>query len=114
MLLVPVAAALVLALFAWPQARMKPHDLPVGVAGPPPATAQIAHELEAQDGAFEVHRYTDEADARAGIADREIYGAAGAGHAAVLAAWALAGLGALLLAGARGRRLATRPAAVPA
>jgi hypothetical protein len=76
MLLVPVAAALVLTLFAWPQARMKPHDLPVGVAGPPAATAQIAHELDAQDGAFEVHRYAGEAAARAGIADREIYGAA--------------------------------------
>jgi hypothetical protein len=74
-LLVPIAAALVLTLFAWPQARMEPRDLPVGVAGPNATTQAIAAELEAQDGAFAVHRYADEADAREGIADREIYGA---------------------------------------
>src|SRR5919198_1578339 len=74
-LLIPVAAALVLTLFAWPQARMEPRDLPVGVAGPPAQVQQIDHKLEAQDGAFEVQRYSDEADAREGIADREVYGA---------------------------------------
>jgi hypothetical protein len=75
MLLVPLAAALILTLFAWPQARMEPRDLPVGVAGPPAQVQQIDHKLEAQDGAFEVQRYSDEADAREGIADREVYGA---------------------------------------
>jgi hypothetical protein len=74
-LLVPIAAALVLTLFAWPQARMEPRDLPVGVAGPSATAQTIEQKLEAQDGAFEVHRYSDEADAREGIADREIYGA---------------------------------------
>ena len=75
MLLVPVAAALVLTLFAWPQARLEPRDLPVGVAGPTATAQQVEHRLDAQDGAFEVHRYADEADARDAIADREIYGA---------------------------------------
>jgi hypothetical protein len=75
MLLIPLAAALVLALFAWPQARMEPRDLPVGVAGPTPSAQQVEQKLEAQDGAFEVHRYADEAAARDAIADRDIYGA---------------------------------------
>src|ERR687888_2174963 len=74
-LLIPVAAALVLTLFAWPQARLEPRDLPVGVAGPTATAQQVEHRLDAQDGAFEVHRYADEADARDAIADREIYGA---------------------------------------
>jgi hypothetical protein len=75
MLLIPVAAALVLTLFAWPQARMEPRDLPVGVAGPTAAAQQVEQKLEAQDGAFEVHRYAGEAQARDAIADRDIYGA---------------------------------------
>ena len=74
-LLIPVAAALVLTLFAWPQARMEPRDLPVGVAGPIAQVQQIERELEAQDGAFAVHRYADESEARDAIADRDIYGA---------------------------------------
>jgi hypothetical protein len=78
MLLIPVAAALVLTLFAWPQARMESRDLPIGVAGPTAQAQQIEEKLEAQDGAFEVHRYADEAAARDAIADREIYGAVAA------------------------------------
>ena len=74
-LLIPVAAALVLTLFAWPQARMEPRDLPVGVAGPTAQVQQIEQKLEAQDGAFDVHRYADESEARDAIADRDIYGA---------------------------------------
>jgi hypothetical protein len=70
-LLVPLAAAIVLTLFAWPAARMEPRDLPLGVAGPP----AMEQQLRAQDGKFDVHRYADEADARAAIEDREVYGA---------------------------------------
>ena len=33
-LLVPLAVAIVLTLFAWPSARLEPRDLPIGVAGP--------------------------------------------------------------------------------
>jgi hypothetical protein len=70
-LLVPLAAAIVLTLFAWPAARMEPRDLPLGVAGPP----AMEQKLRAQDGKFDVHRYATEADARAAIEDREVYGA---------------------------------------
>ena len=70
-LLVPLAAAIILALFAWPAARMEPRDLPLGVAGPP----AIEQQLRAQDGKFEVHRYASEAGARTAISEREVYGA---------------------------------------
>lgn len=70
-LIVPLIAALVLTLFAWPSARMGPRELPVGVAGPP----ALEQKLAAAGDAFAVHRYRDEAAARAAIKDREIYGA---------------------------------------
>jgi hypothetical protein len=72
---VPLITALVLTLFAWPNARLEPRELPIGVAGPEPAVATIEQRLAAQEGAFEVHRYADEASAREAIADREVYGA---------------------------------------
>jgi hypothetical protein len=70
-LVVPVVVALVLTLFAWPTAKVGPRDVPIGVAGTPAMEQQLA----AQDDKFEVHRYAGEADARAAIADREVYGA---------------------------------------
>jgi hypothetical protein len=84
----PLLAALVLTLFPWPAARQEPRDLPVGVAGPPGAVRPIEQRLDAADGSFEVHRFRDEADARAAIADRDVYGAfvAGAGGARTLTA----------------------------
>lgn len=75
MLLIPVIAALALAAFAWPAARVAPHDLPVGVTGPASATAPLQQGFERQPDAFEVRRYADEAAARAAIEDRDIYGA---------------------------------------
>jgi hypothetical protein len=74
-LLVPLVAAAVLALFAWPSARLEPRDLPIGVAGAPAAAAAVEQRLAQQDGAFDVERYPDEAAARAAIEDREVYGA---------------------------------------
>lgn len=74
-LLVPLAVALVITLFAWPNARLAPRDLPVGVAGAPAAAAAVEQRLAANEGAFEVHRYSDEAAARRAIVDREVYGA---------------------------------------
>ena len=74
-LLVPVVAAIVLTLFAWPNARLEPRDLPVGVAGEPAAATAIEQRLSARDGAFAVHRYTDGAPARHAIEERDIYGA---------------------------------------
>ena len=74
-IVVPLLAALVLTLFAWPAARMEPRDLPVGVAGPPAATAPLEQRLTDAGGAFDVHRYGSEAAAREAIEDREVYGA---------------------------------------
>jgi hypothetical protein len=73
--LVPVLAALALWAFAWPASRVAPRDLPLGVAGPPAAAAQVEKQLERHEGAFEIHRYADEAAARDAIKDRSVYGA---------------------------------------
>jgi len=60
-----------------------PRDLPIGVAGSPQATAAIQRQLAQRGDAFDVHVYTDEAAARAAIADREVYGAIVAGPGGV-------------------------------
>jgi hypothetical protein len=87
-LLVPVAVALVLTLFAWPAARQEPRELPLGVAGAPVAAQAVEQRLSAREGAFDVSRYRDEAAARRAIEDRDIYGAfvVTAGGAKVLTA----------------------------
>ena len=74
-LFVPALAALALWAFAWPAARTAPRDLPLGVAGPTAATAQVEKRLSAHEGAFEIHRYADEAAARDAVEDRTVYGA---------------------------------------
>ena len=61
--LVPLLAALALWAFAWPAARTAPRDLPLGVAGPATATAQMEKQLRQHEGAFEIHHYADEAAA---------------------------------------------------
>ncbi|MFB8245017.1 ABC transporter permease [Streptomyces sp. NPDC055952] len=73
--LVPVLAALALWAFAWPAARIAPRDLPLGVAGPAVAAAQVERQLEQHEGAFEIHRYADGAAARDAVEDRSVYGA---------------------------------------
>jgi hypothetical protein len=73
--LIPVLAALALWAFAWPAARTAPRELPLGVAGPAQAVAQVEQRLERREGAFEIHRYADEATARRAIEDRTVYGA---------------------------------------
>ncbi|MEV5358537.1 ABC transporter permease [Streptomyces sp. NPDC052693] len=73
--LVPVLAALALWAFAWPAARTAPRDLPLGVAGPSAAADRLERELAGHEGAFEIHRYTDEAAARDAVEDRAVYGA---------------------------------------
>ncbi|MFE0417206.1 ABC transporter permease [Streptomyces tendae] len=75
LVMVPVVIALALWAFAWPNARIAPHDLPVGVAGPAAAAAPLQQQLEERDGAFDVHRYDDESAARDAIEDRRVYGA---------------------------------------
>ncbi|MGW1654630.1 ABC transporter permease [Streptomyces atratus] len=74
-LLIPVVVILALWAFAWPAARIAPHDLPVGVAGSAPAADRLQQRFEQREGAFEVHRYASAADARRAIEDRSVYGA---------------------------------------
>ncbi|WP_435596989.1 ABC transporter permease [Streptomyces anulatus] len=74
-LLIPLIVTLALWTFAWPAARIAPRDLPVGVAGPAAAAQQLEQRFEQRDGAFDVHRYDDEAEARTAIEDRTVYGA---------------------------------------
>ncbi len=62
-LLVPLVAILALWAFAWPAARIAPRDLPVGVAGAAPAAERMEQRFEEREGAFEVHRFADEAAA---------------------------------------------------
>ncbi|MFC8101286.1 ABC transporter permease [Streptomyces sp. NPDC057363] len=92
--LVPVLVALALWAFAWPAARTAPRDLPVGVAGAPAAIAQVEQRLDRNEGAFEIHRYADEDEARGAVEDRTVYGA--------------------VIAGDRGPKLLTASAASPA
>ncbi|MFJ8146109.1 ABC transporter permease [Streptomyces sp. NPDC096048] len=92
--LVPVLVSLALWAFAWPAARTAPHDLPLGVAGPPTAVAQVEQRLTQREGAFEIHRYADEDAARDAVEERTVYGA--------------------VIAGDRGPKLLTASAAGPA
>jgi hypothetical protein len=76
LLVIPAAVAVILALFVFPQADPEPRDFPIGIAGPPKETATLEAQLAAKDpGAFDVHRYADEASAVAAIEDRDVYGA---------------------------------------
>ncbi|MFD5426153.1 ABC transporter permease [Streptomyces sp. NPDC127084] len=75
LVLVPVLVSLALWAFAWPAARMAPNELPIGVAGPASATAQLEQDFARHEEAFEIHRYDDEAAAREAIEDRDVYGA---------------------------------------
>jgi hypothetical protein len=74
-LAVPLVCALVLTLFAWPSARLEPRDLPIGLAGPAPAVEALEQRLASREGAFDLHRYPDEAAAREAIDERDVYGA---------------------------------------
>ncbi|MEU0303458.1 ABC transporter permease [Streptomyces sp. NPDC006175] len=74
-LLVPLIVILSLWTFSWPAARIAPRDLPVGVAGPAAAAGQLQKQFEQRAGAFEIHRYDDEAAARDAIEERVVYGA---------------------------------------
>ena len=71
LIIIPLVVALVLTLFAWPSSRLEPRDVPVGVVG----STAVERQLAARDGAFEIHRYADEAAAREAIEDRDVYGA---------------------------------------
>ncbi|GHE98402.1 ABC transporter permease [Streptomyces fumanus] len=73
--LIPVVIALAIMAFVWPNARLQPRELPIGAAGPPNATAQLAQRLGEREGAFDVTTYATESAARTAIEERDIYGA---------------------------------------
>jgi hypothetical protein len=67
---------LLVPLFAGPAAHIAPRDLPIAVAGPPPAAGGLAGQLQAQHpGAFDVRVVADAAAADAAIENRTVYGA---------------------------------------
>lgn len=75
LVIVPVVLAVALSAFAWPNARLGPRDLPLGVAGSAQATRAVERQLAVQGGAFDLHRYASEGEARDAIENREVYGA---------------------------------------
>ncbi|MGX7679667.1 ABC transporter permease [Jatrophihabitans sp. DSM 45814] len=74
--LLPVMIALAILAFAWPAARIAPRELPLGIVGTPQASEQAVSGLsKVMPGGFALHRYANEASARAAIDDRDVYGA---------------------------------------
>ena len=70
-----VVIAIVAIAFALPAARSKPHDVPIGAAGPQAASGQVADVLEQNaPGAFEITYYPGEAALRDAIRNRDVYG----------------------------------------
>jgi hypothetical protein len=70
-----VVAALMVAAFMWPMARLEPRDLPIGVAGRTPAISALERSLGNGDDAFDVRRYADEAAAQRAVEKRDVHGA---------------------------------------
>ncbi|MCV7019406.1 hypothetical protein H7I96_16820 [Mycolicibacterium aichiense] len=75
-----VVVAVLAIAFALPAARSKPHDLPIGIAGP--HAGRIAALLQQnQSGSFRVTTYPDEAALRAAVRGRDEYGGLALGPA---------------------------------
>jgi hypothetical protein len=69
------ALAILAIAFALPAARSKPHDIPIGAAGPQAAGGQVADILEQHaPGAFALTYYPGEAALRDAIRNRDVYG----------------------------------------
>ncbi|MFI2478250.1 ABC transporter permease [Nocardia xishanensis] len=74
-LLTAIVSALLVA-FAWPSARSSVHDVPIAVAGPEPAVAQIRTALDGRlPGGFDITEVSDTAAAEQLIRDRRVYAA---------------------------------------
>lgn len=70
-----VVLAVLFIAFALPAARSKPHDVPIGFAGPPAAAAQFQTGLEEKaPGGFALTQLRDQGTLRTAIRDREVYG----------------------------------------
>ncbi|MFI9415179.1 hypothetical protein [Nocardia gamkensis] len=68
--------SVLLIAFAWPSVRSSVHDVPIAVAGPSAAVAQIRAALEQRaPGGFDITEVTDTASAEQLIRDRKVYGA---------------------------------------
>ncbi len=70
-----VVLAVLAIAFTLPAVRSKPHDVPIGAAGPQAASGQVEAILEKQaPGAFAVTYYPGEAALRDAILNRDVYG----------------------------------------
>jgi hypothetical protein len=70
-----VVLAILAIAFALPAARSKPHDVPVGAAGPMAASGDVADILDRHaPGAFAITYYPGEAALRDAIRNRDVYG----------------------------------------
>jgi hypothetical protein len=68
--------SVLLIAFAWPSVRSSVHDVPIAVAGPTTAAAQIRTALEQRaPGGFDITEVADTASAEQLIRDRQVYGA---------------------------------------
>ena len=88
LLIISVALPLLIALgvlaFAWPAARIAPHNLPVGIVGTSPGSeGVIAAMTHAEPGGFSFQLYADQAAALSAIKSRDIYGAFAVGSSQV-------------------------------
>jgi hypothetical protein len=71
-----IALGVLVSWFAWPAKELEPRDLPVVVAGPPPATAALSQQLSAlKPGAFDVTTVADASAADQALRDRTAYAA---------------------------------------
>ncbi|MET8878476.1 hypothetical protein [Nocardia sp. NPDC004604] len=74
-LLTAIITVLLIA-FAWPSVRSSVHDVPIAVAGPTTAVAQIRAALDQHlPGGFEITEVADTAAAEQLIRNRQVYGA---------------------------------------
>ncbi len=74
--LLSAVLTVLLVAFAWPATRSSLHDIPLAVAGPAPAVAQVSAMLEQRrPGAFDIRAVPDETAALTAIRGREVYGA---------------------------------------
>jgi hypothetical protein len=70
-----VVLAILAIAFALPAARSKPHDVPIGAAGPMAASGRIADILEQHaPAAFAITYYPGEEALRDAIRNRDVYG----------------------------------------
>ncbi|MFI2339997.1 hypothetical protein [Nocardia gamkensis] len=74
--LLTVITSVLLTAFAWPSVRSSVHDVPIAIAGPPAAVAQLRTTLDQRlPGGFDITEVADTAAAEQLIRDRKVYGA---------------------------------------